>query len=121
MPLYGRRTATIDLTPLEVADARQFSPDYVPETAITALSLYGGTPYYLQTIDRDQPLGANAKTRFCRSAGSCTQNPNSSSVPNSGSRARSSVTPSNTSLTRAMTFNCSSYLTQSLLMTSSPA
>ncbi|GCF12690.1 ATPase AAA [Haloarcula mannanilytica] len=58
-PLYGRRTETIDLTPLSVADARQFFPEYDPETAITAWSIYGGTPYYLQTIDPDQPLGTN--------------------------------------------------------------
>ena len=60
-PLYGRRTATIDLPPLDVADARQFFPDYDPETAVTAWSIYGGTPYYLQTIGPDQPLGANVQ------------------------------------------------------------
>ncbi|WP_254838036.1 ATP-binding protein [Natronomonas marina] len=60
-PLYGRRTATIDLKPLDVGDARQFFPEYDPETAITAWSIYGGTPYYLQTIDSDQPLGTNVQ------------------------------------------------------------
>ncbi|WP_318566908.1 ATP-binding protein [Salinigranum marinum] len=60
-PLYGRRTATIDLKPLSAADARQFFPDYGPETAITAWSIYGGTPYYVQTIDPDQPLGTNVQ------------------------------------------------------------
>ena len=60
-PLYGRRTATIDLKPLSVADARQFFPDYDPETAITAWSIYGGTPYYLQTVDPDQQLGPNVQ------------------------------------------------------------
>ena len=60
-PLYGRRTATIDLTPLSVADARQFFPEYGPETAITAWSIYGGTPYYLQTIDPDRSLGTNVQ------------------------------------------------------------
>jgi AAA+ ATPase superfamily predicted ATPase len=60
-PLYGRRTATIDLGALSVADARQFFPEYDPETAITAWSIYGGTPYYLQTIDTDQQLGANVQ------------------------------------------------------------
>jgi len=47
-PLYGRRTATIDLKPLDMADAHQFFPEYDPETAITAWSIYGGTPYYLR-------------------------------------------------------------------------
>ncbi len=60
-PLYGRRTATIDLEPLDVADARQFFPEYDPETAVTAWAIYGGTPHYLQTIDSDQPLGANVQ------------------------------------------------------------
>ncbi|TYT61720.1 ATP-binding protein [Natrialba swarupiae] len=60
-PLYGRRTETIDLKPLSVADARQFFPGYDPETAITAWSIYGGTPYYLQTIDTDQELEQNVQ------------------------------------------------------------
>lgn len=60
-PLYGRRTATIDLKPLDVADAHQFFSEYDPETAITAWTIYGGTPYYLQTIDSDQPLGVNVQ------------------------------------------------------------
>jgi len=60
-PLYGRRTATIDLAPLSVANAREFFPAYTPETAITAWSIYGGTPYYLQTIDPDQSLGMNVQ------------------------------------------------------------
>jgi len=60
-PLYGRRTATIDLKPLSVADVRQFFPEYDSVTAITAWAIYGGTPYYLQTIDPNQPLGANVQ------------------------------------------------------------
>ncbi|MHC3439262.1 ATP-binding protein [Natrialbaceae archaeon A-gly3] len=60
-PLYGRRTATIDLEPLSVSDARDFFPDYDPETAVTAWAIYGGTPYYLQTIDPDQPLATNVQ------------------------------------------------------------
>lgn len=58
-PLYGRRTATIDLTPLSIAAAREFFPEYDPETAITAWSIFGGTPFYLQTIDSEKELGAN--------------------------------------------------------------
>ena len=60
-PLYGRRTGTIDLKPLSVGDARNFFPDYDPETAVTAWAIYGGTPYYLQTIDPDQPLATNVQ------------------------------------------------------------
>ena len=60
-PLYGRRTATIDLQSLSVRDACLFFPEYDPETAITAWSIYGGTPYYLQTINPDQQLGTNVQ------------------------------------------------------------
>jgi AAA+ ATPase superfamily predicted ATPase len=68
-PLYGRRTATIDLKPLDVPDARQFFPEYDPETAITAWSIYGGTPYYLQTIDPDQSLGSNVQQQILSERG----------------------------------------------------
>ncbi|MFC7185570.1 ATP-binding protein [Halorubrum yunnanense] len=60
-PLYGRRTATIDLKPLSVGDAREFFPDYDAETAITAWAIYGGTPYYLQTIDPGQEVSQNVQ------------------------------------------------------------
>ena len=60
-PLYGRRTATIDLGPLSVADTRQFVPEYDAGTAISVWSIFGGTPYYLQTIDPDQSLGTNVQ------------------------------------------------------------
>jgi AAA+ ATPase superfamily predicted ATPase len=60
-PLYGRRTATIDLGPLATADARQFFPAYDAETAVMAWSIYGGTPFYLQTIDPDQSLARNVQ------------------------------------------------------------
>jgi len=68
-PLYGRRTATIDLKPLSAADARQFFPEYDPETAITAWSIYGGTPYYLQTVDPDRPLGTNVQQEILSERG----------------------------------------------------
>jgi AAA+ ATPase superfamily predicted ATPase len=60
-PLYGRRTATIDLNPLSAGDTRRFFPEYDPETAITAWAIYGGTPHYLQTIDAKQSLASNVQ------------------------------------------------------------
>ncbi|KTG11384.1 ATPase [Haloprofundus marisrubri] len=60
-PLYGRRTATIDLKPLSAGDAREFFPEYNVETAITAWAIYGGTPHYLQTIDPKQSLATNVQ------------------------------------------------------------
>lgn len=60
-PLYGRRTATIDLQPLSAGDTRQFYPEYDAETAITAWAIYGGTLHYLQTIDPAKPLETNVQ------------------------------------------------------------
>jgi AAA+ ATPase superfamily predicted ATPase len=60
-PLYGRRTATIDLHPLPIADARQFFPEYDATTTIMAWSVYGGTPYYLRVIDPDKQLRTNVQ------------------------------------------------------------
>ena len=60
-PLYGRRTATINLKPLSLTDARRFFPDYDPETTVKTWAIYGGTPYYLQTIDATQSLGTNVQ------------------------------------------------------------
>lgn len=60
-PLYGRRTATIDLDPLKIEDAVDFFPNYDPETKIKTWAIYGGTPYYLQTINPDKPLKENVQ------------------------------------------------------------
>jgi AAA+ ATPase superfamily predicted ATPase len=60
-PLYGRRTATIDLKPLSVSNTREFYPDYDAETAIQTWAIYGGTPYYLQTIDPGKSLDENVQ------------------------------------------------------------
>ncbi|WP_255171207.1 ATP-binding protein [Natrononativus amylolyticus] len=60
-PLYGRRTATIDLKPLSVRNARDFFPAYDTDTAVKAWAVYGGTPYYLQTIDPEEPLETNVQ------------------------------------------------------------
>jgi AAA+ ATPase superfamily predicted ATPase len=60
-PLYGRRTGTIDLKPLSVRDARAFFPDYDAKTAVQTWAIYGGTPYYLQTLNPDKTLAENVQ------------------------------------------------------------
>ena len=60
-PLYGRRTATIDLQPLAVNDVNSFFPQYDAETAVKTWAIYGGTPFYLQTINPEQSLGENVQ------------------------------------------------------------
>ena len=61
-PLYGRRTATIDLPPLDLAHARPLYPGDDPDEVIQAWSVFGGTPYYLQALDRSRSLAENVQT-----------------------------------------------------------
>ncbi|RDZ43730.1 ATPase [Haloferax sp. Atlit-19N] len=61
-PLYGRRTGTIDLPPLALADARQLYPTDDPETTIETWSVFGGTPYYLQALTPTASLAENIQT-----------------------------------------------------------
>ncbi|MFB6178604.1 MAG: ATP-binding protein [Halorientalis sp.] len=63
-PLYGRRTATIDLPPLELADAQEFYPGADPDDVIQAWSVFGGTPYYLQALDPSGSLAANIQSQI---------------------------------------------------------
>ena len=58
-PLYGRRTAVLDLEPLSLQDVAAFVPEYDAETTMTTWAIYGGTPYYLQTLDADNSLSEN--------------------------------------------------------------
>ena len=50
-PLYGRRTANIELKPLNYLEASEFFPHFSNIDKITAYSILGGIPYYLQTFD----------------------------------------------------------------------
>lgn len=58
-PLSSSCTATIDLQPLSVTDATTFFPEYDAETVVTTWAIYGGAPFYLQTIDPEQSLRTN--------------------------------------------------------------
>lgn len=60
-PLYGRRTATIDLPPLSLGDANAFYPADDPDGIFESWSVFGGTPYYLEELDPTQSLGENVQ------------------------------------------------------------
>jgi len=60
-PLYGRRTATIDLEPLSLTDVAAFAPEYDEETTLKTWAIYGGTPFYLQTLDPTRSLAKNVQ------------------------------------------------------------
>lgn len=58
-PLYGRRTAAIDLPPLSIDDARVFYPGDDPDMTIRSWGVFGGTPFYLRALDPADSLPAN--------------------------------------------------------------
>ena len=61
-PLYGRRTAAIDLPPLGLGDAARFYPADDPDGILQSWAIFGGTPYYLQALDRSRSLAENIQS-----------------------------------------------------------
>jgi AAA+ ATPase superfamily predicted ATPase len=60
-PLYGRRTAQLDVTPFSFRQARTVI-DYDIEGAIRSYAVTGGTPMYLTRFDYSQSLAANVQS-----------------------------------------------------------
>ena len=58
-PLYGRRTAQIELRPLDFFDARRFFPDAPAEDAVAYYGIAGGVPLYLAQFDPGLPVMEN--------------------------------------------------------------
>lgn len=61
-PLYGRRTGTIDLPPLDLVDAQRFYPEDDPDSVIQTWSVFGGTPFYLQALTPTASLAENIQS-----------------------------------------------------------
>lgn len=61
-PLYGRRTAAIDLGPLGLREATELYPWSEPDTILQAWGVFGGTPYYLQALDDTASLEENIRS-----------------------------------------------------------
>jgi len=60
-PLYGRRTGSTLLKPLDLPAATSFFPRYEPIRKIEAWAVLGGMPYYLRTFDDTATLFANIR------------------------------------------------------------
>ncbi len=60
-PLYGRRTHSILLDPLDLPSASQFFPGYTAEQKFMAWAVLGGMPYYLRIFSDQQDLLANLR------------------------------------------------------------
>ena len=58
-PLFGRRTAQIRLRPFDYRDAMQMLPSTEPDEALRYYATFGGTPYYLEQIDRNASYEQN--------------------------------------------------------------
>ncbi|MDS0223169.1 ATP-binding protein [Haloarcula sp. S1AR25-5A] len=63
-PLYGRRTGTIDLPPLDLTDARAFYPEDEPDSVIQSWGVFGGTPFYLQALTPSASLAENIQSHI---------------------------------------------------------
>ncbi len=60
-PLYGRRTAQLDVTPFSFQQAREVI-SYDIQDAIRSYAVTGGTPMYLTLFDYTQSLAANIQS-----------------------------------------------------------
>lgn len=58
-PLYGRRTANMELKPLNYLEASKFFPNFSNVDKVTAYLILGGIPYYLQTFNDRQSIKEN--------------------------------------------------------------
>jgi AAA+ ATPase superfamily predicted ATPase len=68
-PLYGRRTGSLFLQPLDLPAGAAFFPGYSPIQKIEAWSVVGGMPYYLQTFEDSKGLYANIRQHILDTKG----------------------------------------------------
>ncbi|MEL6705685.1 MAG: ATP-binding protein [Bacteroidota bacterium] len=59
-PLYGRRTARLDVHPFDYRDAARFVPTWSPRDRLRLYAVFGGLPGHLALVDPDRSLAANA-------------------------------------------------------------
>ena len=60
-PLYGRRTASTLLRPMDLASSALFFPGYSAEEKFITWAVVGGMPYYLRTFQSDQDVFTNIR------------------------------------------------------------
>jgi len=63
-PLFGRRTAQIELGGLDYYDAAKMLPDTTAEEKIKYYTAFGGTPHYLAMIDTNIGFEENVKELY---------------------------------------------------------
>ena len=60
-PLYGRRTGSLLLRPLDLPSAALFYPHYSPENQFLTWAILGGMPYYMRTFSEKQDIFSNIR------------------------------------------------------------
>jgi hypothetical protein len=75
-PLYGRRSASLLLRPLDLRAAHAFLPRYSPVDAIAAWAVLGGMPYYLRMFDDRVSVPDNIRTVILDRRGTLYNEPN---------------------------------------------
>jgi uncharacterized protein len=68
-PLYGRRTARIDIEPFDYVHAAEFVPGYPAADRLRAYGAFGGVPGHLALLDPGEPLGDNVAQQMLRPSG----------------------------------------------------
>ena len=63
-PLYGRRTASTLLRPMDLPASSLFFPNYSAEEKFLAWAVLGGMPYYLRAFQNDQNLFSNIRQQI---------------------------------------------------------
>jgi len=68
-PLYGRRTGSNLLNPLEIPAVTQFFPNYSPIQQLEAWAILGGMPYYLSAFSDQIDIFANIRKQVLDTQG----------------------------------------------------
>lgn len=63
-PLYGRRTAQLELKPFDFFESREFFPGADPVVAADMYGMVGGVPLYLLQLDASRSLEQNIESVF---------------------------------------------------------
>lgn len=74
-PLYGRRTGSILLRPLDLTAAARFFPRYTADERIEAWAVLGGMPYYLLAFDDARSIMDNIRASILATTGSLYNEP----------------------------------------------
>ncbi len=67
-PLYGRRTAQIELKPMHVRYLREFLPEYDTEDRIRSFGAVDSIPYYMAQFIPKKPFWGNIESTFMNTA-----------------------------------------------------